>query len=33
MKNLFIAIATFIGTMNLSAQTKYQFQTKFIFVF
>ena len=29
MKNLFIAIATFIGTMNLSAQTKYQFQTKF----
>ncbi|MBY0066024.1 hypothetical protein [Empedobacter falsenii] len=29
MKNLFIAIATFIGTMNLSAQTKYNFQTKF----
>ncbi|MGV0925122.1 DUF5694 domain-containing protein [Empedobacter tilapiae] len=29
MKNLFIAIATFIGTMNLSAQTKYHFQTKF----
>ena len=29
MKNLFIAIATFIGTMNLSAQAKYQFQTKF----
>lgn len=29
MKNLFIAIAALIGTANLSAQTKYQFQTKF----
>lgn len=29
MKNFFIAIAGFIGTMNLSAQTKFQFQTKF----
>ncbi|WP_353098016.1 DUF5694 domain-containing protein [Empedobacter brevis] len=29
MKNLFIAIAALIGTANLSAQTNYQFQTKF----
>lgn len=29
MKNLFIAIVTFIGTNHLSAQTNYQFQTKF----
>lgn len=29
MKNLFIAIATFIGAGSLMAQTNYQFQTKF----
>ena len=29
MKNLFITIITVLGSVNLSAQAKYNFQTKF----
>lgn len=29
MKNLFITIVTVLGSVNLSSQAKYNFQTKF----